>query len=106
MAVAFGSAGVIIPGLPTVPFMLLAAWAGSHGWPELEQRLLAHPRHGPIIRRWRSHRAIPRRAKWLATVLMLFSVLTILVAPVPEWFRVLLPVFLALVAVWLWTRPE
>ena len=106
LALALGSAGVVIPGLPTTPFLLLAAWAGSHGWPELEQRLLEHPEYGPLIRRWRESRAVPRRAKWIASALMLVSIATILVAPVPLWLQWSLPVFLCLVAVWLWTRPE
>ena len=106
VSLALGSAGVVIPGLPTVPFLLVAAWAGSHGWPELEQRLLAHPDYGPLIRRWRERRAVPRRAKWMASALMLFSVVTVVLAPVPGWLQWGLPVFLFCVATWLWTRPE
>ena len=106
VSLALGSAGVVIPGLPTVPFLLLAAWAGSHGWPELEQRLLEHPEYGPLIRRWRERRAVPRRAKWMATVLMVFSVVTVMLAPLPVWLQWGLPVFLLCIATWLWTRPE
>ena len=57
-------------GLPTVPFVLLAAWAAGKGWPELEQWLLHHPRYGGSIRAWRQHGAVSRRAKWLASVMM------------------------------------
>ncbi len=106
VCLALGSAGVVIPGLPTTPFLLVAAWAGSHGWPELEHRLLAHPEYGPLIRRWRESRAVPRRGKWVATGLMAVSIFTILVAPVPVWLQWALPAFLCLVALWLWTRPE
>ncbi len=52
LCLLLGLVGVFVPGLPTVPFMLLAAWAGSKGWPALETWLLNHPRHGPPIRRW------------------------------------------------------
>ncbi len=104
--VALGATGVVVPGLPTTPFLLVAAWAASHGWPEMEQRLLAHPEYGPVIRRWRERRAVPRRAKWMATGLMLVSVISIAVAPVPVWLQWGLPPFLACVALWLWTRPE
>ncbi|MCH8497992.1 MAG: YbaN family protein [Marinobacter sp.] len=106
IAVALGTLGIILPGLPTVPFLLLAAWAGSHGWPELEQRLLDHPRYGPSIRHWREKRAIPRKAKWMATLLMTASIVTIFLTPVPQIMRWVLPPFLGLVALWLWTRPE
>ncbi|MGJ3257655.1 MAG: DUF454 family protein, partial [Alcanivorax sp.] len=30
--VLLGMIGVVVPGMPTVVFLLLAAWAGSHGW--------------------------------------------------------------------------
>ncbi|MGB1922749.1 MAG: YbaN family protein, partial [Alcanivorax sp.] len=53
--VLLGMIGVVVPGMPTVVFLLLAAWAGSHGWPQLERWLLQHPRHGGHIRQWREH---------------------------------------------------
>ena len=51
LTLLLGLIGVFVPGLPTVPFLLVAAWAGGHGWPALERWLLAHPKHGPAIRR-------------------------------------------------------
>jgi uncharacterized membrane protein YbaN (DUF454 family) len=73
VCVVLGMIGVVLPGLPTVPFLLAAAWAGGRGWPALEIWLLNHPRHGPGIRRWRERRAVPRRAKLAAIGTMLVS---------------------------------
>lgn len=98
--------GVFVPGLPTVPFLLVAAWAGGHGWPRLERWLLDHPRHGPAIRRWRDHRAVPRRAKWAATVTMAFSTVLIGVSGAPLAVKLGVPALMAAVALWLWARPE
>ena len=46
LGVALAVVGAVLPVMPTVPFLLLAAWAASKGWPEFEAWLLAH-RHLP-----------------------------------------------------------
>lgn len=103
---ALGAIGVILPGLPMTPFVLLAAWAGAKGWPSLERRLLAHPRYGAVIHNWRNHRAVPRRAKWLASALMASSIAVLWLSPAPDLVRWLVPVGLLLLCCWLWTRNE
>jgi uncharacterized membrane protein YbaN (DUF454 family) len=104
--VALGAAGAVLPGLPTVPFLLVAAWAGGRGWPALEAWLLAHPRYGPDIRRWREHGAVPRRAKWASSLMMVFSAGVIALSALPLVAKIGLPAFMACVAAWLWRRPE
>lgn len=106
VSLLLGLVGVVLPVLPTVPFLLLAAWAGGRGWPSLEARLLAHPRHGPVIRQWRERGAVPRRAKWLATVMMLGSAVLLWWSPVAPWVRGAVSLVLLGVALWLWRRPE
>jgi uncharacterized membrane protein YbaN (DUF454 family) len=103
---ALGFIGIVVPGLPTVPFVLVAAWAGSKGWPQLEAWLLAHPRHGPAIRRWREQGAVPRRAKWLATITMSISTLILALSSAPLALKWIVPAVMAMVAIWLWRRPE
>jgi uncharacterized membrane protein YbaN (DUF454 family) len=68
ISVALGIVGVFLPLVPTVPFMLLAAFFFAKGHPPFEQKLLAHPRFGPPIRAWREHGAIPLVGKVLAVV--------------------------------------
>jgi uncharacterized membrane protein YbaN (DUF454 family) len=106
VAVFLAVLGVFLPGLPTVPFLLIAAWAASKGWPALEARLLAHPEYGPIILHWREHRAIPRRGKWLSTICIAISVTVMLFSPVPDLMRWILFPFLFCVTIWVWSRPD
>jgi uncharacterized protein len=104
--VALGVLGIFLPVLPTTPFLLLAAWAAGRGWPQFEAWLLAHPRLGPPVLRWRHHRAVPRRAKWAASFTMAASVGLIAVSSAPQPVKWLVPLFLLVVALWLWRRPE
>lgn len=106
ICVALAMLGAVLPVLPTVPFLIVAAWAGSRGWPQLETWLLEHPRHGPAIRRWRDHGAVPRRAKWFATTMMVLSGVVLSLSPAPVWLKLAVPVLMACVATWLWLRPE
>ena len=52
-SLVLGLIGVVLPGLPTVPFLPISAWAASRGWPRLERWQLEHARHGPVVARWR-----------------------------------------------------
>ena len=106
VALALGLVGIVLPAVPTVPFVLVAAWAGSRGWPALERWLLGHPAFGPPLRRWREGRAVPRRAKWAASVMMLGSAVLIAFLPLPLWLKIAVPAIMAACAVWMWCRPD
>jgi uncharacterized protein len=106
VSLLLGLIGIPLPGLPTVPFVLLSAWAAGKGWPTLEQRLLHHPTLGPPLKRWRAHGIVPRKAKYLASAMMSLSAIVIQYSAAPPWLKLALPLFLLAVAVWLWQRPE
>jgi uncharacterized membrane protein YbaN (DUF454 family) len=76
VSVALGVAGVFLPVMPTVVFMIVAAWCYARGNPALRGRLLAHPSFGPPIRDWEEHRAISLRGKVLgiATIVGGFTI--------------------------------
>ncbi|WP_338015186.1 YbaN family protein [Alloalcanivorax marinus] len=106
LCVALGLIGVVVPGMPTTVFMLIAAWAGTRGWPRLETWLVSHPRFGPPIVLWREQRAMSRRAKCAASTVMLISVAIIAVSPAPNVVKIGVPLFLCGLLLWMWRRPE
>jgi uncharacterized protein len=106
LALALGLAGLALPVLPTVPFLIVAAWAGEKGWPALERWLLVHPIYGPHIRNWRERGAVPRKAKLLASVMMLTSGVGLQFTDLALWMRVTVPAVMLTVGIWLWLRPE
>lgn len=67
---ALALAGVVLPGLPTTPFVLVAAWAASRGCPSVHRWLHRHCLLGPLLRAWETQRAVPTRAKWTAVGLL------------------------------------
>jgi hypothetical protein len=105
-SLGLGLVGVVVPGLPTVPFVLLSAFAAARGSERLHRWLLAHRRFGPMIVDWQAYGAVARRSKQLAIATMaLCAVVMFLTAPRP-WMAVTGTGIMAIVATWLWRRPE
>jgi uncharacterized membrane protein YbaN (DUF454 family) len=89
LAVAIGFVGAFLPVLPTVPFLILAAWAYSKGSDRFEQWLLNHPVAGGPIRAWREHGVIPARAKMISCFMMAISLVVAWSFPtIPWWGKV------------------
>ena len=104
LAFVLGIVGIFLPLLPTTPFILLAAFCFSRGCARCEAWLLAHARWGPMMRDWRERRAVPLRAKQLATVMMMIG--CAIAWPQLPWPWHWAPVVLCgAVAAWLWYLP-
>ena len=81
--VILGFIGAVLPGMPTTVFLILAAWASSRGWPQMDNWLLNHPKYGSTLRDWRANGTVPRKAKWLATIMMSISAVIMLFTTAP-----------------------
>ena len=106
VALGLGILGVFLPGLPTTPFILLAAFAAARGSKRLHAWLLAHRTFGPMIRDWQATGAVTRRAKWWAIGMMALSA-AIMFATAPKWWMAATgTAIMAVTGTWLWLRPE
>ncbi|MBV1858989.1 MAG: YbaN family protein [Nannocystaceae bacterium] len=70
VCVALGSVGVILPLLPTTPFLLLAAYAFGRSSPRMHAWMMNHRVFGPGLRQWSEEGAVGRRAKVTAVSTM------------------------------------
>ena len=94
--VALGMIGVVVPGMPTTVFLLIAVWAFSKSSVRFQRWLWEHKRFGPSIRAWHEHRVIPMKAKVMASVMMAASFIYVTFFVSESW---VLPAVLAAVLV-------
>lgn len=106
VSLGIGLVAIVVPGLPTTEFILLAAWAATRSSPRLSAWLETHRLFGPILYNWRNGKLIARRAKISATISMLICAVLMLSLLKHAW-----PMYLALTGMgmgnlWIWSRPE
>lgn len=105
LALLLGLVGTLVPLLPTVPFLLLAAFCFARGYPPLEIWLVEHPQFGPHIKAWRQKGAIRRSAKRVAVLTLVASAglgLALLHFP----WSLLPPLACCTAGAWILSRPD
>lgn len=70
LCVVLATLGVVLPLLPTTPFLLLAAWCFARSSPRFHHWLLHRSWFGSYLRHWQAHRALPKGAKPKAVALI------------------------------------
>lgn len=106
VALALGVIGIVVPGLPTTPFVLLAAWAAARSSERLHAWLRGHRSFGPMVRDWQATGAVSRRAKWVATLTMTACAALMFATAPRVWMAATGSGVMLVVAIWLWRRPE
>jgi uncharacterized membrane protein YbaN (DUF454 family) len=69
-AMGVGGVGIIVHGLPTTVFFIVAAWAFARSNPRLEPWVLGLPGVGPLVQDYRDGLGMPRRAKVTAVAMI------------------------------------
>lgn len=98
--------GIILPLLPTVPFLLLSAFCFANSSERAHDWLVNHPRLGPPIQDWRRSGSINPRAKRLATLCIGATFGISLLLGVGMKVLIIQAVVLSCVLLFIWTRPD
>jgi len=106
LSIALAAIGVVLPLMPTTPFVLLAAFFASKGSPAFASWLEGHSSFGPAIRNWRRNRVIPLMAKALACIMMTLSWGLLFFMGAAGIVLAVSGIFMAGVASYLLTRPS
>lgn len=106
LSLSLGYVGIVIPGLPTTVFILIAAWAFSKCSTKFTYWIENHRLFGPMVLNWQQYRGLSRRAKKVAilTIIPTFA-FTIFIA-----FSLIGDLIFGFFGIalctWLATRPE
>ncbi|MCG8492326.1 MAG: YbaN family protein [Sneathiellales bacterium] len=105
--VALGALGIILPILPTTPFLLISLWAFSQSSDRFHDWLYNHKVFGPPLREWSEYGVIPLKAKVIAlSTMALSATLVIFFSNVAWWGLAGMLSLMAIGAIFILTRPS
>lgn len=106
IALALGVLGIVLPLLPTTPFVLLAAFAFARSSTRFHDWLLGHRVFGQMILNWRRDGSIDVRTKFVAALSMVAVLVVSVLLHVPPLILGLQAITLIAVAVFVLSRPS
>ena len=98
--------GILLPLLPTVPFLLLAAFSFAKSSERMHDWLVSHRTFGPLILDWNERGAIRPAAKKAATVSIAAVFLLSVVLGAPNHVLIIQAMVLTGVLTFIWSRPS
>ena len=104
-ALFLGVIGIVLPILPTTPFLLLAAFCFDRSSPALHNWLITHKWFGPPINNWKAYGAVSRLAKFTAVGLMIAMFAGGVYFGLAWWVLAIQATIFSTVSVFLLTRP-
>ncbi len=105
LALGLGAIGAFLPLLPTVPFILLAAFAFAESNERMHTWLIEHNLFGGMIKDWRRYGAISLRAKIASVVTMVLVIVISALHGVAAWILVTQAVVMGMSGLYVVTRP-
>lgn len=105
LALGLAIVGVVLPLLPTVPFLLVAAYAFARSSERLHNWLVTHPKLGPPIKDWQREGAIHRSSKIAAVATMILVFVLSLIMGVGTRVLIIQAVVLSAAMLFILTRP-
>ena len=105
-SLCLGGVGVVMPVLPTAPFVILAAFAFGKSVPAVQRWLERNGTFGPMIADWRTYGAINLRAKIVAVAMMLATIAVSVILSVPAWIIAIQALCIAGATLFICTRPD
>lgn len=106
LALVLGGIGVVLPVVPTTPFIILAAFAFGKSAPRFQARLRANRFFGPAIIDWEAQGAIAPRIKAFAIVMMAGSIVLSIALAIPLTVIAVQAVCIACASGYILSRPN
>lgn len=107
LSVVLAAIGLLLPLMPTTPFLLLAAACFSRSSERMHDWLLRNRIFGPILRHWENGGVITLPIKVLATFMMVALISYPLVyLPIARAAKIAAAASVALVLGFIWSRPS
>jgi hypothetical protein len=103
---AFAIIGVFVPGIPTVPFLILTSWFAARGSERLHGWLYAHPQLGKLLIDWEQKGAVSGTSKVIAVLMLIVSWIAMYYRVGNLWFMVFITVLFVAITVFLVSRPK